>query len=539
MLDAFGQQVERLREMADSIEEDEPSEEATVSEAEIDAAMQSARSVTSLAVSESYLFVCASPVGTHGYSTWRLDLQDDGTIDSTEPVELLTAMRGCCGQMDIQCDGDQLIVSENTRFRVAVYDFDGELVSSFGQQDRSSRNGFGSCCNPMNCLPMDDGSVLTAESSIGHIKRFDAEGNLIAYIGKASIGGGCKHCPLAYDASSDRYYMMSQDDNAIAVLASIQDNPMTEAELALADRQAEWLRQVAGTWSVPGAEAGAGAEQAIAAEVVQEAYLVDDAGDHGPDRESDQEAGLLGVFGRAIGAAIAGGDLEVTVQTEEEGLEEEIALYETPMGPPVQSMRIEADGSVQLLSGQYAEYYGGEDYDVSVRLAGSQPDDPKGSVRFALVADQVEMLTGTWLAKGDNEAVVSLQYQEPFTLHRSSEKVTAVTNCENPSCDTAGCDCQESVSETVDVYITEAPEQDVATTTELSERFATYDFSYPRMTYKYKLIDASELVAGGGVDAESQLNELGGQGYEYCDTFDGKMLFKAIDKVTMDEEDAR
>ena len=35
----------------------------------------------------------------------------------------------------------------------------------------------------MNSLPMKDGTFLVAESSIGHIKRFDTDGNLVAYIG--------------------------------------------------------------------------------------------------------------------------------------------------------------------------------------------------------------------------------------------------------------------------------------------------------------------------------------------------------------------
>ena len=49
----------------------------------------------------------------------------------------------------------------------------GRTQGNFGKRDRTSRAGFGSCCNPMNSLSMSDGTVLTAESSIGHIKRFD------------------------------------------------------------------------------------------------------------------------------------------------------------------------------------------------------------------------------------------------------------------------------------------------------------------------------------------------------------------------------
>ena len=35
---------------------------------------------------------------------------------------ILDGLRGCCGQMDIQCCKDNLLVSENTKFKIGIYD---------------------------------------------------------------------------------------------------------------------------------------------------------------------------------------------------------------------------------------------------------------------------------------------------------------------------------------------------------------------------------------------------------------------------------
>ena len=110
-----------------------------------------------------------------------------------------------------------MVVAENCNFQVAFYDPDGKSIKKFGKRATSESDGFGSCCNPMNvCCQGDD--VLTAESSIGHIKRFNANGELVAFIGTAPIGGGCKHVALAHDKLTDRYFMFNEDRKCISVL---------------------------------------------------------------------------------------------------------------------------------------------------------------------------------------------------------------------------------------------------------------------------------------------------------------------------------
>ena len=67
--------------------------------------------VTALAVTERDLFLSCNAIQGHGYSVWRTD------HDFSNAVEIIASVPGCCGQMDIQAQGDKLFVAENGRFR--------------------------------------------------------------------------------------------------------------------------------------------------------------------------------------------------------------------------------------------------------------------------------------------------------------------------------------------------------------------------------------------------------------------------------------
>ena len=197
---------------------------ADISDADIAQMMASRMRITALAVTEKDVFVC---VTGNGYEVWR------SNHDFKEPTKVLDRLSGCCGQMDIQASGDQLLVAANTKFQVAIHDRDGTPVSSFGKRDREAVDGFGSCCNPMNIRCCSNGDVLCAESSIGNIKRFNAAGELVGFIGKAKIGIGCKHVAVAHDDVRDRYYMMNVDKGNILILLPLAEAPeFTEEELA-------------------------------------------------------------------------------------------------------------------------------------------------------------------------------------------------------------------------------------------------------------------------------------------------------------------
>jgi hypothetical protein len=179
-----------------------------------------------------------------GYEVWRTGPQFE------KPRRVLGDLRGCCGQMDVITAGERIITAENTKFRVGIYDLEGKNLSGFGERYQDGNNGFGSCCNPMNVLCCPNGDLLTAESSIGHIKRFNADGKLLALIGRARIGGGCKHVALGFDEKRDRYYVQYQDMHHICVmlpnaeaapLVAEQDKKLDQAKGAALKLTGKWV----------------------------------------------------------------------------------------------------------------------------------------------------------------------------------------------------------------------------------------------------------------------------------------------------------
>ena len=180
---------------------------------------------TGIAVAKQDLFVCLPSSDGQGYAIYRM------THDLTEPKSIIDNVRGCCGQLDIQTDGEHVVIAENSTFKVRYVDREGTDVKSFGERGQTrlsgqgSIAGWGSCCNPMNvrCLAGDE--VLVAESSIGHIKRYSSNGDFLGLVGTAKIAGGCKHVAIARDKDRDWYFMMNTAGNNIAVLVPLADAP--------------------------------------------------------------------------------------------------------------------------------------------------------------------------------------------------------------------------------------------------------------------------------------------------------------------------
>jgi hypothetical protein len=461
-LSAFKQQLE----MFEGMEFQTPE----LNDVQIDAAVAQSMSITSLAATDQDLFLCASEPGFGGYTVRRISRDLDP--DSCETI--LDGLSGCCGQMDIQCCGDDLMVSENTRFRVGIYDRHGRAKKNFGKQDRTSRAGFGSCCNPMNSFALSDGTVVTAESSIGHIKRFDTDGELVAYIGKASIGVGCKHCALGHDPKRNLYFMMSQDKNEICVLASYQDQPATLAEQQLQQRQRDFFAAIAGQWQID-------------------------------KQQPPQQSGNLLT---AISALIRGQRSNRTEQ-------------------PIESLEVNPDGTAKILAGMYKAY--GEQVRLEV-LAGPQPDgtEPNGSetgsvgragdpIPIAVSIDQSKFLEGTWKRIDDQTAVVEFRGLAPVTFVRSGPAKLAKADGDAEP----GGDAQRD-----HVSVTDSVPPD---NVELDDLFgdtqpATFESQMLKPKFEYKLLTRQEL----GKPAEEALNSLGAEGWEYCGKLGGKMMFKRL-----------
>lgn len=494
-LEAYQKQLDILLPLASDADKDEsPEDEPELThdqKEQVRWMVERSCSVTSIAASNQDVFLCGNQPG-RGYQVWRIDR----SMNADSATVVLSNLSGCCGQMDIQCCGDGIAVGENTKFNVAFYDRDGNKKSKFGKRDRSSREGFGSCCNPMNTLPVADGTILTAESSIGHIKKFDLDGNFLAYIGKADIGGGCKHCSLAYDAENDLYFMQSQDENAICVLANRDDAPVSDQELQIAESSKEFLRLAAGVWA------------------------------HADAPKTKKSTGLFSL--------ILGG-----------------RSSSSSSSMPISRIEVNEDGSASILAGQYAQYGDKSIIDVKKVL-----DDDAGRVRFGLSIDQVEFFTGDWSIDGDvstieidGMAALKLTRETPAenidqdvsdaTNETCNAQTSDQTSCQQESCSEGSCSKESCSKESCEQ---ESCEQETVSGERTATEMAVYNqmmseaetaqtvitFDDPliqRPTWQYKLIGVDQL----GDARENALNRLGGEGWEYTGRLGEKLMFKRFE----------
>jgi len=169
--------------------------------------------VSSLSANENEIFIACSAVAGYGYEVWRTDKNfENGSI-------IVKGLRGCCGQMDVQCNQQGIFVAENSRHRVNHYDRAGKLIKYWGKRDRNGVEGFGSCCNPMNVAVGKAGEVYTAESNLGYIKRYSADGKYLDFVGKVKLVPGCKNVSIMVSPDGSRVYMMDLTRNHIIVMA--------------------------------------------------------------------------------------------------------------------------------------------------------------------------------------------------------------------------------------------------------------------------------------------------------------------------------
>jgi hypothetical protein len=179
----------------------------------VDSRLRRSLAISSISANERDVYVtCSSPVG-YGYEVWRLD------HELTNGKKIITDLRGCCGQMDVRAGKNGCFVAENARHRVCHYDREGELVATFGEGDRKSFAGFAGCCNPMNVCFGPGGELMTAESSVGRIKRFSPKGELLGLVGFVKLVPGCKNVAIESSADGDRVYMLDITRKHIVVMA--------------------------------------------------------------------------------------------------------------------------------------------------------------------------------------------------------------------------------------------------------------------------------------------------------------------------------
>jgi hypothetical protein len=235
----------RIRILTQSLEQAEANQQVMEQSVVVDDYMLSRLGTcTGLAATSEDVFISCTKTEGYGYDVWRLN------HELAEPKVVVKDLGGCCGQLDIQTDGVHLIVAENTKFEVGYYDRDGKRLHGWGKRVRNDE-GFGSCCNPMNVRCCDNGDVLTAESSIGHIKRFNPKGELVAFIGTAKVAGGCKHVAIGFDAEKNFHYMMNEDRSHVAVLVPKELAPLeTDDEKMAREAMESKGKFLFGTWEL-------------------------------------------------------------------------------------------------------------------------------------------------------------------------------------------------------------------------------------------------------------------------------------------------
>lgn len=235
----------RIRILTQSLEQAEANQQMMEQSIQVDDYMVSRMGTcTGLAATSQDIFISCAKAEGYGYDVWRLN------HELSEPEVVIKDLGGCCGQLDIQSDGVHLIVAENTKFEVGYYDRDGKRLHGWGKRVRNDE-GFGSCCNPMNVRCCENGDVLTAESSIGHIKRFNPKGELVAFIGTAKVAGGCKHVAIGFDSEKDYHYMMNEDRSHVAVLVPKDKAPLeTDDEKMAREAMESKGKFLFGTWEL-------------------------------------------------------------------------------------------------------------------------------------------------------------------------------------------------------------------------------------------------------------------------------------------------
>lgn len=156
------------------------------------------RTINAIAADEQHVYVTCRSAKGFGYSVWRTD------AEFANPSQTIDGLKGCCGQMDVQCCSGELIVSENARHRVVRYDAEGKEVDSWGKRSRDGvGEDFGGCCNPMNSR-LVGGDLYVAESD-GKVKRFSPSGEYLGLVGVARVQPGCKSSII--DVSKDGQYV--------------------------------------------------------------------------------------------------------------------------------------------------------------------------------------------------------------------------------------------------------------------------------------------------------------------------------------------
>ncbi len=205
-------QLKQNQQILDSYKESEKYYDSMTVQSVIDGILGRVKVVNSVSANDKDLYLVCGESEGYGFGLWRMD------VDLKNAKKIKSGISGCCGQMDVQCCGDDILVAENTKHRFARYDRDGKELAAGGKRGKETDPGcFGGCCNPMN-VKACGGDVLTAESE-GIIKKFGPTGEFKGIVGSVKISGGCKNVAVGSNADASRVYFCDQPGSRVLILA--------------------------------------------------------------------------------------------------------------------------------------------------------------------------------------------------------------------------------------------------------------------------------------------------------------------------------
>ncbi len=179
--------------------------------------------ISGIAVTKDHVFVAFGSGWSHGSKSklFRFDR------DLENPVLLAEGLHGCCQRCDVAAGEGVAYLAENNAYRVVAYDAAGKQLGKWGRQSRDKLEGFGSCCNPMNLALGADGTLYTAESGLGRVKRYTPGGEylgLVGYVGvqrftkSGGMAASCSNMAIAVTPDGGTVYVMDHKNNMIRVL---------------------------------------------------------------------------------------------------------------------------------------------------------------------------------------------------------------------------------------------------------------------------------------------------------------------------------
>lgn len=210
-------QLEQAKSILKSYDEMEKQDRGRTVEQVIQAMSGRVRTINGIAISEKDVFIACGETAGWGYAIWRFDR------NLSNAKKILKDIGGCCGQMDVQVMGDDIIVAENTKHQFARYDREGKKIGGYGKRGSDTDPAcFGSCCNPMNTCP-SAGDIFTAESE-GVVKRFSSTGAFIGVAGTVKMSGGCKNVAIGVSSDGEKIVFCDQPGSRFYILTKKSQN---------------------------------------------------------------------------------------------------------------------------------------------------------------------------------------------------------------------------------------------------------------------------------------------------------------------------